>query len=236
MVLIPFMMLNSLQEDPAYFTREVTMKKHMLKIVFLAVAAAIFGCGPAVGPQVADDIHEKLIYSTAPERPAWTMEEPETVDGVMSFVGTSKRHAAEQSAREDARRNVIEAVVKYMGTLAKDKFEAARVSYGLESSVIDSTESTREFQKQLATNMATNVKVKSWYGEKWQTPTGIGWQYFAKAEVPQEAIDGTFKKTASDQARKAEQQAKEAADAIAKAEAEKAADFWKQMQDQGLTE
>jgi len=212
------------------------MRKLILKCTVFVFAVAIFGCGPATGPQVADDIHEKLIYSTAPERPAWTMEEPDTVDGVMTFIGTSKRHAAEQSAREDARRNTIEAVVKYMGTLAKDKFEAARVTYGLESSVIDATESAREFQKQLSTNMATNVKFKSWYGEKWQTPTGIGWQYFAKALVPQEAVDGTFKKSAADQARKAEQQAKEAADAIAKQQAEKAVDFWKQMQEQGLTE
>lgn len=211
-------------------------------VLVVLAGCAVTGCSAPQVAQVAENVEipadssERLVYSTHAERPGWTMDEPGTVDGVMSFVGTSARHASEKNAREDARRNTINAVVKYMGTLAKEKFEKAQVTYGLESSVVDATESSRVFEKQLSTNMATKVKLAKWYGEKWQTPTGTGWQYFAMANVPQEAIDETFKSSAADQARKAEQKAKDAADAIARAQAEKASEFWTQMQEQGLVE
>ena len=200
------------------------MKKSALKLALALVLAFLAGCAVTgcSAPKVAENVQipadtsEQLVYSTHAERPVWTVDEPEAADGVLSFVGTSARHASEKSAREYSRRNTINAVVKYMGTLAKEKFEKAQVTYGLESSVIDATESSRVFEKQLSTNMATKVKVAKWYGEKWQTPTGTGWQYFAMATVPREAADESFKLTAAAQARKAEQQAKEAADAIAK--------------------
>jgi hypothetical protein len=45
-----------------------------------------------------------------------------------------------------------------------------------------------------------------------------------------------MKGTARDMAKKAEQQAKDASDDVAKQQAEKAAEFWKQIQEQGLAE
>ncbi len=213
--------------------------KKIIALVGLVVIAALAGCSSKEASPVGipDEAGaEKLIWSSAAERPGWTMNEPDTEDGVMSFVGLSDRFATEKGAREDARRNAMESVVKYMGTLVKDKFEKATVSFGLESSVIDPTASAREFEKQLAVNMASKVKMKSWYMEKWQTETGIGWQAFALGKVPMGAIDETYKDTARSKQKEAERKAKEAGDAIAKAQAEKAADFWKQMQEQGVVE
>jgi hypothetical protein len=208
----------------------------------LLALCALSGCssktetapGRAVAPP--PDPHERLIWSSSAERPAWTMEEPATKDGVLWFVGLSAKYSTEQQAREDARRNATASVVKYMGTLVKDQFERARVSYGLESDVVDPTASSREFEKQLAVNLATRVKMQTWYQEKWQTPTGVSNVAFVLANVPRESIDETYKSTARDMARNAERQAKETGDALARSQAEKAADFWKQMQEQGVTE
>ncbi len=214
-------------------------KKALLAMIS---AGLLWGCAgtPAptasVQPPTTPQSSEQLLYSSSPERPGWTMEEPDTVNGVMTFVGVSNRYATEKGSREDARRNATSGVVKYMGILVKDKFEQASVNYGLDSSVIDPTTSARQFEKQLAVNMARKVKVKKWYMEKWQTPTGIGYQTFAMTNVPMQAIDESFKATAKDMQKKAEQKAKEEADVIAKKQTEKAAEFWKQMQDQGLVE
>lgn len=204
----------------------------------MALLALVTACGGGAGKDVSipEDVHEKLIWSSSPERPGWTMQEPETADGIMSFVGLSEKYATEKGAREDARNNATSGVVKYMGTLVKDKFERARVSYGLESDVIDPTASARSFEKQLSVNMARKVKANQWYEEKWYTPTGVGWKVFVLINVPMEAIDASYKETAANMAKKAEQEAKEAGDAIAKAQADKAAEFWKQMQEQGVTE
>ena len=212
------------------------MKSSILKLAVGAAALLMLAACGGKDPSIPPEAHEKLIWSSAAERPEWTMQEPDTEGGVMSFVGLSDKFASEKGAREDARRNATSGVVKYMGTLVKDKFEQARVSYGLESDVVDPTASAREFEKQLSVNMANKVKAKNWYEEKWLTPTGVGWKAFVRVTVPQEAIDNSYKETAANLAKKAEQKAKEANDEFAKKQAEKASEFWKQMQEQGVTE
>ena len=213
--------------------------KNQLKILLFGLAVILLAaCSKQlVKPvDIPTGVDEKLVWSSEPMRPGWTLEEPTTKDGTMYFVGLSGNYATEQSSREDAKRNAVSSVVNYMGTFVKDKFEKVRVSFGLESNVIDPTTSARAFEKQLAVNVARQVKAKNWYIEKWQTPTGTAYRIFLLAEVPQNTVDESLKDTARDMAKKAEQQAKEAGDEIAKKQAEKAGEFWKQMQEQGLTE
>jgi len=213
------------------------MKKYIY-LMFLGLSIVItVGCGGKQMVKPTDTpsgVDEKLISSSEPTRPEWTKKEPETANGIMSFVGLSGYYATEQLARDDARRNAINNVVSYMGTLAENEFEKALVDYGLSSSTIDPTTSARIFEKQLSANIARTIKVKEWYTEKWQRPTGTGHLVFAWANVPQSAVDETMNATTGDLAKKAEQQAKEAGDEVAKKQAEKAAEFWKQMQEQRL--
>ena len=213
-------------------------RSHLSLLLCSLVIALMAGCAskPKVGLESPTGVDENLIWSSEKQRPAWTMEEPETKDGTMSFIGLSGTHATEQNARTDARRNAVNNVVAYMGTLAKDKFERARVSFGLESSVVDPTSSAREFEKQLSVNIVNQVKPKKWYAEKWKTPTGIGYRVFVLAHIPEAAMEESYKGMARDMARNAEKKAKEAADEVAKQQATKAADFWKQMESQGLVE
>lgn len=220
------------------------MNTNLFKLaVGLLVVSTLFGCAtkPRVSMQSADvsapiGVDEQLIWSSAAQRPGWTMEEPDTVNGMMSFVGLSGSMATEKSAREEARRSAVNGVVAYMGTLAKDKFERARVSFGLDSTVVDPTRSSRAFEKQLAVNIANRVKPKKWYAEKWQTPTGIGYRVFVLTNVPMNSMDESYQNMAKDMVKNAENRAKQAADNLAQKQAEKAADFWKQMQAQGLVE
>ena len=209
--------------------------KLIANLLTIALIISLASCG-GKDVDIPDDAREKLIWSSSPERPGWTMNEPEADGDAMQFVGISGRYATEKAAREDARRNVTSAVVKYMGTLVKDKFEQAKVSFGLESNIIDATASAREFEKQFAVNVAKRLKMNTWYGEKWGTETGIGYQYFVLAAIPMQSVDESYKKTATGLAKEAEKRAKESNDAHAKDQAEKAADFWKQMQAQGVAE
>lgn len=211
----------------------------MRKILFLVASALVVvlaGCsGSGVTIPTASP-SETLLHSSAPQRPDWTLNEPDSVDGVMTFVGMSERHKTEKAARADASKDSRKNVVNYMGTLVKDKWERAATSFGLEGDVIDATAAANSFQKQMSVNMANKVKMKKWYFEKWQTETGIGYQYFALANVPESAIDESYKSTAKSMAKAAERKAKEANDAVAKQQAEKSAEFWKQMQERGVAE
>lgn len=204
-------------------------------LVAIFAVSTLAGCAstaPVAAPTASS--LEKMVWSSAAERPAWAYEEPATKDNILWFKGESNRYSTEKAAKEDARRNAQTAVVQYMGTLVKTHYERVATDFGLTGDVIDSTASAREFEKQLSVNMVANVKMQSWYVERWETPTGLGYQAFVLAQMPQNAVEETSKATAREMAKSAERKAKEAGDQVAKAQAEKAADFWKQMQEQGL--
>lgn len=207
-----------------------------------ALAAALAGCAGTQDLKASSGVAspsvsgERLEWSSAPQRPAWTMSEPETEGGYMYFVGISGNLATEQLARNDALRDSTNKVVAYMGTLAKDKFERARTSFGLASTVVDPTEASREFERQLAANVAKQLKPKEWYGERWTLPTGTAWKYFVLARMPDGVVAESLSNTADDNIRRAQEQARASATEQAKQQAADAEKFWKQMKDQGLTD
>jgi hypothetical protein len=164
------------------------------------------------------------------------VEEPEVDGDTMLFVGVAEKYATEPEARDEAMRNVTNTVVRYLGTLAKDKYERVATSFGLTSSVVDPTASARQYEKQLAANVTKRLKAKKWYLEKWNTPTGTGWKAFVLATVPVDAINDSFKDTARNNMLEAQRRAKAAADEVAKKQAENAAEFWEKMTKEGVVE
>jgi len=176
------------------------------------------------------------IWASESERPKWTIEEPEVDGDTMLFVGVAEKYATEPEARDEAMRHVTNNIVRYLGTLAKDKYERVATSFGLTSSVVDPTASARQYEKQLAANVTKKVKAMKWYFEKWDTPTGTGWKAFVLATVPVAEINDSFKQTAKDNMLDAQRQAKAAADEVAKKQAEDAAKFWEDMTKQGVVE
>lgn len=179
---------------------------------------------------------EHLLWSSGDQRPEWILKEPETIERGMAFVGLSARYSTEQQAREDARRNAASLAAKFVSEQAKEKFERARVSFGLDSSGIDATESSRVYERFLSSNLIRGLKVDEWYEEKWQTRTGIAWKVYALASVPPEAFDAYLKTWVGTMAAQAEFQAREAKTRAARQQAEQAATFWKQMKEQGMRE
>jgi transcriptional regulator with AAA-type ATPase domain len=154
----------------------------------------------------------------------------------MYFVGVSGRLASEQLARDDAMRDSTNKVVSYLGTLAKDKFERARISFGLSSTVVDPTEASRRFEKQLAANVTRQFKAKEWYGERWVLETGTAWKMFVLARMPQENVNQALAQTAEENIKQAQEDAKWAATETAKQQAKDAAEFWQQMKEEGLVD
>lgn len=210
------------------------MKKvYVLWAVVLMFASGCATTGVSVAPGAPG---EKLIWSSEEERPKWTVEEPEVDSGMMLFVGVAEKYATEAEARDRAMRNATNQVVRYLGTLAKDKYERVATDFGLSSSVVDPTASARTYEKQLAANVAKKLKSKKFYLEQWQTPTGTGWKVFVMATVPLDIINDTFKNSAKDNMIAAQRRAKEAADEVAKKQAQNAADFWEDMSKKGVVE
>lgn len=202
------------------------MKKFIGFLVAVSMLAVIIGaCSkpPPPPPQ------------RGPQRPAWTMVEPETEGNSMVFIGISTLNATEQGGRSAAMQNAAENVVKYLGTAAESKFEQARTSFGLSSQTVDPTQATRSFQRQLSANVARRLKARNWYMEREADATGKrGYKVFVKTLIPISEINKSFRDTADGNVKKAQADARKAMTDQAKKQANDAAAFWKNMSKQGL--
>jgi hypothetical protein len=210
----------------------------MRKVYVLWTVVLLFavGCAASKVAVAPGGPGETPIWASEKERPKWTVEEPEVDGNTMLFVGLSGKYATEQEARDEAMRNATNNVIRYLGILAKDKYEKVATSFGLSSSVVDPTTSARQYEKQLAANVAKKLKAKKWYLEQWNTPTGTGWKAFVLSTIPIDSVNDSFKNTARDNMLDAQRKAKEAADEVAKKQAENAAKFWEDMTKQGVVE
>lgn len=211
------------------------MRQDLMVVLVIAASAGLLGCGGAkgvVGP--SDNLVEKCVWKSQETQPAWIYDTPKPEGGSEFFVGVSSDQANQQLARESAQQNAAREVVSYMGTAVKSNFKRVRISFGLSSDVEDPTTSEKAFDEQLAANMVKQLRMRQWYEESWQARTGMARRAWVLAEIPRGNIEDTYKSTAGDMANQAAKKAKDQSDDRAKAQLEKASDFWKQMEQQGL--
>ena len=171
-----------------------------------------------------------------PERPDWVYNEPSEEDGTLSFVGMSNVHASDQNARKDARRDAINNVVQYLGTMAKTKFEQVTQSYGLSSQIVDPTTAAQQFEKQMSANLAREMKTKTWHPEREKKSGVWGYKYFVLAQIPKSSIDNSFRKSLDQNIKKQQEEAEKAATQKAKEQSENAIDMFRKMKKEGLME
>ena len=126
-------------------------------------------------------------------RPDWIYTDGSNEDGQLSFVGLSNVHSSEKNARNDARMDATNNAVQYLGTMATFKFEELSVSYGLSSEIVDPTESSQKFQKQIAENVARRLKTKKWHMDQKVINGKVGFQYYVLASMPMSEIDKAYK-------------------------------------------
>jgi len=183
------------------------MKKGII-ILMLMVVIGVMACSstpktepPAKPVPVAPQLNAKMIWSSHPQRPGWTVNEPDKKDGNLFFVGLSGKFAMERDAKDDAYRNAVSNVVRYIGTFAKDKFERISTTYGLSSEIVDPTKASRNFEEQLTSAFATHVKGKEFYSEQWENPKMQESYFlvFALASVPESVIEKSYEEALNGQ-------------------------------------
>ena len=169
------------------------------------------------------------------ERPDWVYEEPDEDDGKLFFVGLSEVNVSERKARKGALKDATESVIKYLGTMAKSKFERVSQSYGLSSETVNATTAAQDFEKQLSANLTRRIKGKKWHHERELDSKGVlGWKYFVLAEIPTSEIEQSFKNTLDKSIEKQQEEAEKAATDKAKKQSELAIDMFRKMKKEGL--
>ncbi len=207
-------------------------RNSLVSLLLLLSLIIGFGCSKHI-PSITKESEiggEKLLWSSQPDRPDWIYKEPALKDGYLAFVGLSGDYATEKLSRDDAMRNFRLRIVEYLGTMAKSKFEEVSTSFGLASNVIDPTDATRSYQKFLSANITREVKENEVYVEKWNTPTGIAYRSFILTKVRRSVIEDLMKNFAKDNIEKAKEAARNAADEMARDQAQKAKEFWEEME------
>ncbi|MEW6556272.1 MAG: hypothetical protein AB1349_02850 [Elusimicrobiota bacterium] len=165
----------------------------LLLAVFAGMLAGCATTQEAIKP--APSVDEKMIWSSHPQRPGWTVSEPAMEDDKLTFVGLSaERVATEKDARDEAHNNAINYVVKYIGTFVDSKIEKIATTYGLSADIVNPTEAKRSRSEQLSTALTTRVKSAEWYLEKYRNKMEeVYYKAFVKASVPKTAIDEAYK-------------------------------------------
>ncbi|OIO76534.1 MAG: hypothetical protein AUJ85_00015 [Elusimicrobia bacterium CG1_02_37_114] len=217
------------------------MHKSVFNLVVVCLAVVIIGCAsrPITQQPVAPaaEPNEKLIWSTHEQRPGWTVSEPETVGEELAFVGLSDKYATEKESRDDAMRTATNNVVKYIGTLAQDKFNRLQTSYGLTTQIVDPTNVTRRLEEQLASAFATRIKAKEWYIEKWQRKKTKDTYIlaFVLSKVPKTSVDEAYEEVLNNTIDDLKKKRDEASEEQAKSQFENAMKAFEDAKQQGFS-
>lgn len=201
----------------------------MRKIYCLLVLIFIVGCAVVTKDRKSAVLRGNLIQSSEKSPPKWTMEGPNIKGDMIKFVGVSNKYATESEGRDQALKNATGNAIMYMRSTAKDKFEKAATSFGLDLSVVAPATGSEQYQEQLVTDITGKIKAEKWYLEEWKTSAGIRWKVFTLATVPVYVINNYFKRLTKQNTLKAQQTAEDAADSVTRKQARKTVEFWKEM-------
>lgn len=216
--------------------------KYTLKVmVFCGLLIGLWsGCAKKeivrpVPPPVEPD--EKLIWASHDLRPGWTLSEPETVGDEIAFVGLSGKYATEKEARDDGMRAAVNNLIRYIGTLAQDKFQRLQTSYGLTTEIVDPTNVIRRFEEQLASAFVTRVRAKEWYIEKWlrKKTKETYFAVFVLTKVPNSVIEKAYEDAVNATIDDLKEKRDEANEAKAKAQFENAMKAFEEAKEQGFS-
>lgn len=204
-------------------------------LIITGLCFCLFACAhKAAIPEAAT---EKFIWASQTPPPEWIDSVPKPDGPNLYFVGISDETvASEKNARNNARKDAINKVVEYYGTMVKIKSKEISTSFGLSSTVVDPTVAALSFTKHFAANVSKQLLEQEIYKEKWEKPTGIGWKVYALCRVPKDIANISLKNTAEQNILNAQEAARKAATRTAKQQAENAAEFWEKMKKDGFAE
>ncbi|MEW5804617.1 MAG: hypothetical protein AB1847_21200 [bacterium] len=181
------------------------------------------------GPEEAEK-PGKILSATQPNRPNWIDTEASVKDGYLTLVGISGDCATGKLSIAEAMTDAQTKIVKYLGDLAKLEFKRISASSDLAGKIVDPNSAATSYREFLASDISKRAKESDFYGEKWSSPGGNIYRSFVLIKMPRAVIENSVKRFAVYNAAKAWQASKSATGKAAKKQAQKAAEFWKNVE------
>jgi hypothetical protein len=182
---------------------------------------------------VETELAEKLVWSSAPDRPEWTISEPEEQGDKLYFVGLSGKMLTAQDAREDALRSGIISTVQYVRYVLETRIAQARMPKDVAIAGTVSDILNRDFSLPLAINLVGSVQPEKWYQERWRAPEGLYDMAYVLISVKKSVIEESLERGFSELAEQALLDSV-MADEMPKSEYERVAAFWMLLAQKGL--
>lgn len=150
-------------------------KKRFLVLIFCILTILWSGCGSL---KLRDSKAEKIeiaignakvfVESFPPQRPEWVNSVPVS-DESLFFIGVSSYLANETTARDGARNDVLNQVVKYYGTIIQSKAQKTKSSKNFSSEIINPYIEQEEIIQSFAQRYVSEILPENYYIEKYLT-------------------------------------------------------------------
>lgn len=150
-------------------------KKRFLVLIFCIFSLLWSGCGSL---KLRDSKAEKIeiaignakvfVESFPPQRPEWVNSVPVS-DESLFFIGVSSYLANETTARDGARNDVLNQVVKYYGTIIQSKAQKTKSSKNFSSEIINPYIEQEEIIQSFAQRYVSEILPENYYIEKYLT-------------------------------------------------------------------
>lgn len=148
---------------------------------------------------VQEDSGKKIFAGSFPEqRPAWCDSVPIS-DSDLYFIGVSHYFSTETEAREEARSNAMNQIVKFYGTVIQNQSSETKSVKALSSDVIDPYLEREELIHSFAQRYVSQVTAENYYVEKYIVGgTQEQWLCYVKCSVSKEKVQKETEEFASD--------------------------------------
>lgn len=150
-------------------------KKYFLVLIFCILTILWSGCGSLKFKNHKIEKNESTIgnakvfvESFPPQRPEWVNSVPVSEESLF-FIGVSNYLANETNARDGARNDALNQVVKYYGTIIQSKAQETKSSKNFSSEIINPYIEQEEIIQSFAQRYVSEILPENYYIEKYLT-------------------------------------------------------------------
>ena len=160
------------------------MKKTYLPLIFAALTLFLSACTTHYEPA---PIGDKIVWTNVEEgRPDWTVDAPDNDDNQDSytFVGQSRFHSTEKSARASAEADAIAHAAKFLEQNAILDYRETANGSSADSGIQDANVSISDSVQVKADEFVKRVTIEEWYLENWVRDSKYLWKAYVKVKLP----------------------------------------------------
>lgn len=158
------------------------MKKLLTLLSLLALALIMGGCAKTYVPA---PIGDELIWSSAKDRPAWTVDAPDPNSGdKLVFVGQSLYHGTERAARTNAEVDASSKAATFLSHQLKRNYLQTSDGTAQDGQVHNLEVNINETVELSADQVLAKMTAEDWYLEMWRKGGQTFWKAYVKTRLP----------------------------------------------------